>query len=284
MNDSTMQFAIGCSGFHVSTARPFVGNISNVAIYDVALTKEQVEVLSLENEITTGIATEPYIASVDNVVKFDGNVTKNLLTSNMSLDEMLEELSSSWVDATLSDSSKMQLPITWTYVQKNGDVYKAFGYARATHLGVLSVTNFVPVEQVLEVHTFGTPTYSWSEDFSKCTATMVSDLDPNITITETVNSSKDVVESTTDTKGKITYKAEFSNVVFETQTHEEELDLLEPENQPDNNQGDENNKPNDNLGNEDNQSNNIIVPVIIGSVCLLGLIVGFLLFLRKRKK
>ena len=67
------------------------------------------------------------------------------------------------------------------------------------------------------------PTYSWSEDFTKCTATRVSK-DSAKTETETV----DVVYSVTQeveclVSGLGVYTATFENSAFETQTHEEEI-------------------------------------------------------------
>ena len=67
------------------------------------------------------------------------------------------------------------------------------------------------------------PTYSWSEDFSKCTATRVSK-DSAKTETETVDAVYSITKEVEClVSGLGVYTATFENSAFETQTHEEEI-------------------------------------------------------------
>lgn len=67
------------------------------------------------------------------------------------------------------------------------------------------------------------PTYSWSEDFTKCTATRVSK-DSAKTETETVDAVYSVTKEVEClVSGLGVYTATFENSAFETQTHEEEI-------------------------------------------------------------
>ena len=68
-------------------------------------------------------------------------------------------------------------------------------------------------------HTWGTPTYEWAADNSTVTATVVCANDESHVITETVNTTYEVVtEPTTEAEGLGRYTAEFENELFETQT------------------------------------------------------------------
>ena len=68
-------------------------------------------------------------------------------------------------------------------------------------------------------HSWGLPTYSWSEDNATVTATRVCANDESHIETETVNTSSDQTTAPTCTeKGETTYTASFTNTAFETQT------------------------------------------------------------------
>ena len=75
------------------------------------------------------------------------------------------------------------------------------------------------------IHDWDEPEYSWSDDFSTCTATRVCINDPSHIETETKNSSKSAVKSTCTEDGYFTYKVQFSNPAFAEQ---EKDDLGEP--------------------------------------------------------
>ena len=68
-------------------------------------------------------------------------------------------------------------------------------------------------------HSWGTPTYTWSNDYSSCTATRVCENDPNHKESETVNSTSIETQASYIVEGSITYTATFTNAVFSTQTY-----------------------------------------------------------------
>ncbi|MBP5184186.1 MAG: hypothetical protein J6113_03660, partial [Lachnospiraceae bacterium] len=68
-------------------------------------------------------------------------------------------------------------------------------------------------------HKWGTPVYTWSDDYSKVTATITCENDRTHTITETVSTTSRVTRAATyDTVGETTYTATFTNAAFTTQT------------------------------------------------------------------
>ena len=72
-----------------------------------------------------------------------------------------------------------------------------------------------------------TENYTWSEDLSKVTATLVCGNDSSHNITEEVSTSYEVINaSTTTVKGLGRYTATFENVKFNTQVKDIELDLI----------------------------------------------------------
>ena len=67
-------------------------------------------------------------------------------------------------------------------------------------------------------HDWGTPTYTWNDDFSSCTATRVCKLDSSHVESETKNSSERVVTPAgCTTSGSKEYKVTFTNSAFEEQ-------------------------------------------------------------------
>jgi hypothetical protein len=70
-------------------------------------------------------------------------------------------------------------------------------------------------------HEWGTPTYTWSDDYSSCTATRVCKNDPNHIESETADSAyTEIIPATCDTDGSAVYDAAFENEAFEVQSHE----------------------------------------------------------------
>lgn len=77
-------------------------------------------------------------------------------------------------------------------------------------------------------HRWGNPTYTWSQDYSSCTATRVCLDDSTHIETESKNSVYTVVTpSSCSQEGKGEYKVTFSNSSFATQTHEVKLEKKE---------------------------------------------------------
>ena len=82
-------------------------------------------------------------------------------------------------------------------------------------------------------HTYGEPTYTWSDDNSTCTATAectAEDCDNSEgkTVTETVNTTNEVTkEATCAAEGECTYTAKFENELFTEQTKTEAVAKIE---------------------------------------------------------
>ena len=74
-------------------------------------------------------------------------------------------------------------------------------------------------------HTWGEITYTWSGDYSQCTATRTCTEDASHVETETVNSTSVIAEPTCDAPGSKTYKATFVNPDFLAQ---EKAIIIEP--------------------------------------------------------
>ncbi len=69
-------------------------------------------------------------------------------------------------------------------------------------------------------HKWGSPSYSWASDYSKCTARRVCELNSSHVDSETVNSTYEVTtEPTESSDGVGVYTATFSKEYFEVQTH-----------------------------------------------------------------
>ncbi len=72
-------------------------------------------------------------------------------------------------------------------------------------------------------HMYSTATYSWNQDNSKVTATILCDRNQTHIISETVDVTKSIEPAKCLEAGKITYTAEFKNKAFTTQIKEEEI-------------------------------------------------------------
>ena len=219
MSSPILQFALGCAG-QWGGQNFFVGEISDVTIYGAVLNEQQVKMLSRLSNIKTDLMEKPYIIDVSNIPLFEGASTKNPLAMDMSLVEMLENLNPATVLVTLSDNSEMNLNIVWTSVVKNGNVYTAMGEVNTLYCGVLTIVPNVIVEYNLTIHTFGVPVYTWSDDYSTCTATQISELDSSVTISETMNSSFTVVDPTCTVGQTTVYIVIFDKYEYQTQVIE----------------------------------------------------------------
>lgn len=70
------------------------------------------------------------------------------------------------------------------------------------------------------VHKWGDPTYSWTSDYSKCTAKRVCELNSSHVDSETVSSTYEVTTQPTESSDGVgVYTATFSKEYFEVQTH-----------------------------------------------------------------
>ena len=87
-------------------------------------------------------------------------------------------------------------------------------------LSVLS-TSLAGCDNKPHERTWGTPTYTWADDYSSCTAERVCSSDPTHKETETVNSTYMVVtESSCEADGLGRYTVLFENSAFAMQTHD----------------------------------------------------------------
>ncbi len=76
-------------------------------------------------------------------------------------------------------------------------------------------------------HSYGTPSYEWTADYSKVTATRICANDAEHVETETVETTSEVTKAATcEEKGETTYTAEFENEAFETQTQVVEIEAI----------------------------------------------------------
>ncbi|MBO7424602.1 MAG: DUF4214 domain-containing protein [Clostridiales bacterium] len=93
------------------------------------------------------------------------------------------------------------------YIIKDGLIYESDGTTKAREVTIKANDYWEPVE------------YTWSDDYSECTAKRVSKVDASKIETETVTTTSKVkTVATTSEKGTTTYTATFLNEGFSTQT------------------------------------------------------------------
>ena len=84
-----------------------------------------------------------------------------------------------------------------------------------------------PVESPTHEHTWADPTYTWSDDYSSCTAERVCTQDNTHKENEIANSTYTVVtEASCETDGLGRYTVSFKNSAFLTQTHDTVMEAL----------------------------------------------------------
>ena len=83
------------------------------------------------------------------------------------------------------------------------------------------------VSSEAHVHLWGVPTYTWSEDYTECTATVVCELDPSHVITETVAATISSQQpASCNEEGSMSLVANFDNDVFGTYTEDIALPMV----------------------------------------------------------
>ena len=118
--------------------------------------------------------------------------------------DLYAEVTSVTTPATCETAGKIVYTATASYGY--GDEAQTFTDTKTVEIAALS-------------HAYGAPTYTWSEDNSKCTAKMVCANDAAHVVEETVTASSAVKTPATLTeKGTTTYTATFENPAFEKQT------------------------------------------------------------------
>ena len=150
MANGNMRFAIGCDGTWGAARNYFIGSLKDVAIYDFAMTADQIDTVSALNKIkTNALTTEKYISAIDTA-----NVTTAAceLLDTMSTDEMLAAIQGkSTVKATLSDETTKDLAVNWATVTEADGVYTAKGYVENTGIGLPTTIGRTEVISVLNV-------------------------------------------------------------------------------------------------------------------------------------
>ena len=280
--DGSMQFAIGGRGVWGGFRNPFVGEISNVAIYDFAVNDSQANELCVTHELKTGITTTAtYVANVSTTPVFAGDVTSVPLTTAMSAEEMLAAINDANVVATLSDESSLDLPVIWTRVVNEAGVYTAYGYAVCE--GMLTTVNKVEVSQVLTVSDV-LVSIEVSSNPTKMTYVVGEELDlAGLTVNAVMGSgAKNAVEITADmvtgfdssAAGKVTI-----TITYEGKTTTLEL-TVEAAEEPTPGTGDE---PTPGTGDEQKPSNGCGGSVIASIFGVLAL-AGATIVLRKKRE
>ena len=160
MANGNMRFAIGCDGTWGAARNYFIGSLKDVAIYDFAMTADQIDTVSALNKIkTNALTTEKYISAIDTA-----NVTTAAceLLDTMSTDEMLAAIQGkSTVKATLSDETTKDLAVNWATVTEADGVYTAKGYVENTGIGLpttvgrTEISYELPVEKSLVYEIYG---------------------------------------------------------------------------------------------------------------------------------
>ena len=132
---------------------------------------------------------------------------------------------------------------TYTVTKEAGCETKGVGTYTVSFENEAFETQTKTVEIAATGHSYGAPTYEWSEDNKTVTATMVCDNDATHVVTEeTETTYKVTIEPTSESAGEGTYTAAFENSGFETQTRKVEIPRCDPSSTPDT----DHNKINDN--------------------------------------
>ena len=194
-------------------------------------------VITSENLATYGIKTTEDVVIPEYVT--DNDNTRHAVTSisdyafrdcdemtSVSIADSVTEIGTG-AFANCSKLSNVSLPSALKTVKSNifegcsnlsAIQYKENSYDK-TDIGSALTENNVTVDSELFEHTYGEPTYVWSEDGQTCTAKRTCVNHPSAVETEEATISSTVKEAATcTTKGTTTYTATFKDTVFVTQT------------------------------------------------------------------
>ena len=194
-------------------------------------------VITSENLATYGIKTTGDVVIPEYVT--DNDNTRHAVTSisdyafrdcdemtSVSIADSVTEIGTG-AFANCSKLSSVSLPSALKTVKSNvfegcsnlsAIQYKANSYDK-TDIGSALTENDVTIDSELFEHTYGEPTYVWSEDGQTCTAKRTCVNHSSAVETEEATISSTVKEAATCTaKGTTTYTATFKNTVFVTQT------------------------------------------------------------------
>jgi hypothetical protein len=152
MSERDMYFAVGGNGTWGAMRNPFVGEISNLAIYDFAVNAEQAKVLNKTHKVNTNTMSKPYVVSVNETPVFvNDKVAKVELNTAMTVEEMLAEINEAKVVATLSNDTTKDIPVVWNEVVETEGVYKVLGSVKVVDHNIISTVHNIDVEVKLTV-------------------------------------------------------------------------------------------------------------------------------------
>ena len=100
-------------------------------------------------------------------------------------------------------------------------------YTATATIGNKTYTDKKEVNEASTGHNYGTPTYTWNGDYSKCTAKAICLNDSSHIITETVTATPEIVLATKTTPGYKKYSVSFANDIFTNQEKNIKLYYLE---------------------------------------------------------
>lgn len=134
LKNENMKFAIGGNGTWGAARNFFNGSIANVAIYDFAANEQQAKVLGATKQVKTTTASNlVYMDEVSSAPIFEnGAVSSETLVDTMTAYEMLKVINNATVEGTMTDSSKVTLPVEWKDVEITSDSYVLVGEAQVT--------------------------------------------------------------------------------------------------------------------------------------------------------
>lgn len=155
LDNGNMFFALGGNGSWGSVSRcMWQGQMDTVAIYDFALSTQQVRNYNANGKVTVSdLTSEKYINAVD-AVNFAGNETTANLYSNMPTNDMFKLLNPATAVATLSDETTINLPLTWTSVVQEEDKYYAVGTTKVVGQSIPTKVSRTTVKHELTVYAY----------------------------------------------------------------------------------------------------------------------------------
>lgn len=125
VKNTNAYFALGANGTWGSTGRNyFRGFLKNVAIYDFAMTDQQVAVYNLTGQIKSNLV-DKYL-TIDPTPIFAGEVTSAALDDSMTTAEMLAKVNAATVKGTYGTEEHF-FNVTWTGVRLESGKYYADG-------------------------------------------------------------------------------------------------------------------------------------------------------------
>ena len=160
INNGGAKFAIGAA-YNGNGAYSTNGAVRNVQVFDFAM-----DATAAVAYQTKGYITTEDFSSIKEVIKaeasFESDATTTDLNETMKPAEMLAALNTAKAKLTLSDTSNIEVALTWNEVKKEGGKYLAYGSFTTEGLGLINnIGNTVVYElNVLKVKSIGAPVFA----------------------------------------------------------------------------------------------------------------------------